>query len=169
LFGSIKSALLVRVVSRGGPIAELAADVRAHVRTALATWVGPHSAVSEAIAAAVLIGDRTGVPDQTRDVLQTAGTYHVIAISGGNIAILAGGACGLLALVGIRGRIGALLTIVVLIAYATVVTAGPSVWRATLMAIAYFNCPGDRSPDARVAGDNGRRGDHCRTQAARSR
>ena len=138
LFGSIKSALLVRVVSRGGPLAEFAADVRAHVRTALATWVGPHSAVSEAIAAAVLIGDRTGVPDETRDVLQTAGTYHVIAISGGNIAILAGGACGLLALVGIRGRLGALLTIVVLIAYATVVTAGPSVWRATLMAIAYF-------------------------------
>jgi predicted membrane metal-binding protein len=138
LFGSIKSALLVRVVSRGGPIAELAADVRAHVRTALATWVGPHSAVSEAIAAAVLIGDRTGVPDQTRDVLQTAGTYHVIAISGGNIAILAGGACG-----SARAR-----------RYpradwrapddcrAHRVRNGghrwPSVWRATLMAIAYF-------------------------------
>jgi len=138
LFGSIKSALLVRVVSRGGPIAELAADVRAHVRTALGAWVGPRSAVSEAIAAAVLIGDRTGVPDATRDVLQAAGTYHVIAISGGNIAILAAGACGLLALVGIRGRIGALVTILVLIAFATMVTAGPSVWRATLMAIAYF-------------------------------
>ena len=138
LFGSIKSALLVRVLSRAGPLDELAADVRAHVRTALATWVGPHSAVSEAIAAAVLIGDRTGVPDETRDALQAAGTYHVIAISGGNIAILAAGACGLLALVGIRGRVGALLTIVVLVAFATVVTAGPSVWRATLMAIAYF-------------------------------
>jgi competence protein ComEC len=138
LFGSIKSAFLVQVVSRAGPIDELAADVRAHVRTALATWVGPHSAVSEAIAAAVLIGDRTGVPDDTRDALQAAGTYHVIAISGGNIAILAAGACGLLALVGVRGRVGAFLTIVVIIAFATVVTAGPSVWRATLMALAYF-------------------------------
>jgi len=138
LFGSIKSAFLVHVVSRAGPIDELAADVRAHVRTALATWVGPHSAVSEAIADAVLIGDRTGVPDETRDALQAAGTYHVIAISGGNIAILAAGACGLLALVGIRGRAGAALTIVVLIAFATVVTTGPSVWRATVMAIAYF-------------------------------
>ena len=138
LFGSIKSALLVRVLSHAGPIDELAADIRAHVRTALAMWVGPHSAVSEAIAAAVLIGDRTGVPEETREALQAAGTYHVIAISGGNIAILAAGACGLLALVGIRGRVGAFLTIVVLIAFATVVTAGPSVWRATLMAIAYF-------------------------------
>ena len=138
LFGSIKSARLVQVVSHAGPIDELAADIRAHVRTALAAWVGPHSPVSEAIAAAVLIGDRTGIPDETRDALQAAGTYHVIAISGGNIAILAAGACALLALVGIRGRPGALLTIAVLIAFATVVTAGPSVWRATVMAIAYF-------------------------------
>jgi len=138
LFGSIKSARLVQLVSHAGPIDELAADIRAHVRTALAAWVGPHSPVSEAIAAAVLIGDRTGVPDETRDALQAAGTYHVIAISGGNIAILAAGACALLALVGIRGRPGALLTIAVLIAFATVVTAGPSVWRATVMAIAYF-------------------------------
>src|SRR6185503_18787529 len=138
LFGSIKSARLVRMVSHAGPIDELAADIRAHVRTALAAWVGPHSPVSEAIAAAVLIGDRRGVTDETRDALQAAGTYHVIAISGGNIAILAAGACALLALVGIRGRPGALLTIVVLIAFATVVTAGPSVWRATMMAIAYF-------------------------------
>ena len=138
LFGTIKSALVVEVVSPGGPIDELAADVRAHVRTALASWIEPHSAVSEAISAAVLIGDRTGVPDETRDALQTAGTYHVIAISGGNIAIVAAGASGLLALFGVRGRSGALLTIVVLIAFATVVTAGPSVWRATLMAGAYF-------------------------------
>jgi len=138
LFGTIKSALVVEVVLPGGPIDELAADVRAHVRTALASWIGPHSAVSEAISAAVLIGDRTGVPDETRDALQSAGTYHVIAISGGNIAIVAAGASGLLALFGVRGRSGALLTIVVLIAFATVVSAGPSVWRATLMAGAYF-------------------------------
>src|SRR5215204_3778852 len=134
LFGSIKSALLVRVVSRGGPIAELAADVRAHVRTALGTWVGPRSAVSEAIAAAVLIGDRTGVPDATRDVLQAAGTYHVIAISGGNIAILAAGACGLLALVGIRGRIGALMAIAYFMA--RVIDQRTPVWQATTLAAA---------------------------------
>jgi competence protein ComEC len=138
LFGTIKSALVVDVIADGGPIDELTADIRAHVRTALRSWVAPHSEISAAIAAAVLIGDRTGVPDDTRDALQAAGTYHVIAISGGNIAIVAAGACGLLALAGIRGRMGALLTIIVLMLFATVVTAGPSVWRATLMAVAYF-------------------------------
>jgi competence protein ComEC len=138
LFGAIKSGLVVEVVSYGDPIGEWTADIRAHVRRSLATWVAPHSELSAAIAAAVLIGDRTGVPDHTRDALQAAGTYHVIAISGGNIAIVAAGAFGVLALCGIRGRPGALLTIVVLLAFAAVVTAGPSVWRATLMALAYF-------------------------------
>ena len=138
LLGSVKSALLVELVSHGGPIDELAADVRAHVRRALVTWVAPHDPVSAAIAAAVLIGDRTGLPDETRNALQAAGTYHVIAISGGNIAIVAAVVCGLLALCGIRGRLAALLTIAALVAFAMVVTSGPSVWRATLMAIAYF-------------------------------
>ena len=138
LFASIKSALLVNVIAPGDALDELAADIRAHVRTALASWIAPHSAVSAAIAAAVLIGDRTGLPDETRNALQAAGTYHVIAISGGNIAIVAGAACGVLALAGIRGRPGSLLTIVVLMAFAVVVTAGPSVWRATVMAVAYF-------------------------------
>jgi competence protein ComEC len=138
LFASVKSALVVDVIARGGRLDELAADVRAHVRRAVASWIAPHGPVSAAIAAAVLIGDRTGIPDDTRSALQAAGTYHVIAISGGNIAIVAAGTCGLLALCGIRGRAGALLTIVVLLAYAMVVTAGPSVWRATLMAVAYF-------------------------------
>jgi competence protein ComEC len=138
LLGTVKSALLVDVLAHGGRIDELAADIRAHVRHALSRWVSPYDAVSAAIATAVLIGDRTGLPDETRNALQAAGTYHVIAISGGNIAIVAAAAWGLLAVCGIRGRPAAVLTIAVLVAFATVVTAGPSVWRATLMAVAYF-------------------------------
>ena len=138
LLGTVKSGRLVEVVARGGPLDELAADVRAHVRRALSRWVEPYDSVSAAIAAAVLIGDRTGLPDETRNALQAAGTYHVIAISGGNIAILAAVAGGLLAVCGIRGRLASVLAVAVLVAYAMVVTAGPSVWRATLMAIVYF-------------------------------
>ena len=43
-----------------------------------------------AIVTAILIGDRAGLDDRVERDLQEAGTYHVIAISGGNIAILAG-------------------------------------------------------------------------------
>jgi competence protein ComEC len=138
LFGTIKSGLLIDAVSDGDFPAEWCADIRAHVRHSIQQWIAPHDPISAAIASAVVIGDRTGLPDETREALQAAGTYHVIAISGGNIAILAAAATLLLAAIAIRGRHAALIAIAVLSAYAIVITAGPSVWRATLMAILYF-------------------------------
>ena len=90
LFGSVKSGLLVDVTKSGSRIEEAAASVRRHVRHSVERWVGRHDALSAAIVTAVLIGDRTGLPADIRLRLQTAGTYHVIAISGGNIAIFAG-------------------------------------------------------------------------------
>jgi competence protein ComEC len=138
LFGSVKSALVVDVLERGSALEEPAARVRAHVRGSLQRWIAPHDVVSAAIVTAILIGDRTGLPDDVRVRLQAAGTYHVIAISGGNIAILAGLTVLLLRGGGVPGRPAALVTIIVLLAYAQLVTAGPSVWRATLMATIYL-------------------------------
>ena len=59
-------------------------------RRAIAAAVGRWSPQSGAIVAAIVIGDRAGLDDRVQRRLQEAGTYHVIAISGGNIAILAG-------------------------------------------------------------------------------
>ena len=87
---------------------------------------------------AILIGDRAGLDADVERRLQEAGTYHVIAISGGNIAILAG-LCIFLLRVGRAGpRSSALLVIIMLTAYAFVVEGGSSVGRATLMAAIYF-------------------------------
>jgi competence protein ComEC len=139
LFGSVKSGLQVRLVAPGTAVEEWAARVRDHVRKAIALWVSRHDPLSAAIVTAVLIGDRTGLPDRVRDRLQAAGTYHVIAISGGNIAVLAGLFLGVLMVAGVRGRGAALAAVVGLLAYAQVVTTGPSVWRATLMALVYLS------------------------------
>ena len=138
VLGTIKSGLLVDVVHRATPIGELAADVRAYVRRAVADRVAPHSALSAAIVDAVLIGDRSGLPDDIRSRLQIAGTYHVIAISGGNIAILAAVIIVAFVPFGIAGRPAAALTLVCLVAYALIVTSGPSVWRATFVAVVYL-------------------------------
>ncbi|MBI4264467.1 MAG: DNA internalization-related competence protein ComEC/Rec2 [Acidobacteria bacterium] len=138
LFGSAKSGLLVEVRSRGDRVQEAAGRVRAHVRRSLERWVAPHDPVSAAIVTAVLIGDRTGLPDEVRLRLQAAGTYHVVAISGGNIAIFAGLTLLALAVCGVSGRPAAVVTIVVLLAYAQIVKTEPSVWRATLMAVLYL-------------------------------
>ena len=137
-FGSIKSASLVDVRERGNVVQEAAAIIRTHVRRGIQRWVAPHDAVAAAIVTAVLIGDRTGLPDDIRLRLQAAGTYHVIAISGGNIAILAGIIYGLLLSGGISGRPAAFIALLLLAAYAQIVTAGASVWRATLMAMLYL-------------------------------
>jgi competence protein ComEC len=138
LVGSVKSAALVEVVAPGGWWDERAAGVRRRTRMALEQHVGPRAPGSAAIAAAILIGDRAGLDHAVQRQLQEAGTYHVIAISGGNIAILAGLMLGVLRWLRLRGRLAAIATIAGLAAYSAVTAGGPSVARATLMAIVYL-------------------------------
>ncbi len=138
LFASAKSALLVAVESDGSLLDERAADVRAAVRRLVTRFVAPHSAVSAAITAAILIGDRTGLPPETRERLQAAGVYHVLAISGGNIAILVGLVLLTCRITGAPPRGATLATMALLLWYAQVVVAGPSVFRAVVMALVYL-------------------------------
>jgi competence protein ComEC len=151
LVGSIKSASLVEVVGRARWWEEAAARVRARARSALARHVRARSDQSAAIATAILIGDRAGLSVETEQRLQEAGTYHVIAISGGNIAILTGLLIGVMALAGVRGRVAWLGGMGVLAAYGVIASGGPSVLRATLMAVVYL---GVRLIDQRTAAAN---------------
>ena len=100
--------------------------------------VGRWSPQAAAIVAAIVIGDRVGLDSQVQRRLQEAGTYHVIAISGGNIAILAGLLLGAFRLAGLLGRTAMCAAIVALLAYGDLVGGGASVDRATLMAVVYF-------------------------------
>ena len=138
LVGSVKSDRLVEVIELGTPLEETLASVRAAIRQALASNVAPWSGRSAAVVSAILIGDRAGLDDAVERRLQEAGTYHVIAISGGNIAILAGLCIFMLRICRFGSRSSALLVIVMLTAYALVVEGGSSVARATLMAAIYF-------------------------------
>jgi competence protein ComEC len=137
LGATVKSALLVEIVRHGNVFEEMAAAARARVRRSVRRWMSDDP-LGAAIVTAILIGDRTGLPVELRDRLQVAGTYHVIAISGGNIAILAALTIGVLTVIGVRPRARALAVIVSLLAYASIVTSGASVWRATLTAVTYL-------------------------------
>ena len=99
--------------------------------------VGSWDSTTAAIVTAILIGDRAGLDDRIERDLQEAGTYHVIAISGGNIAILAG-ACSWLAAPARALARRACATILVLLAYAELAGGGSSVARATTMAVVYL-------------------------------
>ncbi len=138
LVGSVKSDRLVETIALGDALAEAFASIRAAVRRAIASGVAPWSGRSAAITTAILIGDRAGLDEEVERKLQEAGTYHVIAISGGNIAILAGLGLVVLRAARIGPRVAALLIILMLSAYAMVVEGGSSVARATLMAALYF-------------------------------
>lgn len=138
LVGSVKSDRLVEVASFGTPVSEALAAVRAVIRRAIFLSVNPWSERSAAVVSAILIGDRAGLDADVERRLQEAGTYHVIAISGGNIAILAAFLIFCLRLCRTGPRASALLVIVMLSAYALIVEGGSSVGRATLMAAIYF-------------------------------
>ena len=138
LVGSAKSGALVEVLARGGLVDEAMGKARAFARHAIADGVGRWSSQSGAIVAAIVIGDRAGLDADVQRRLQEAGTYHVIAISGGNIAILAGLLLGAFRLAGGLGRTAMIASIVALLAYARFVGDGASVDRATLMALVYF-------------------------------
>src|SRR5262245_18350174 len=147
LVGTVKSGALVDLVERGSVVDETIGAVRAFARRAIASSVGRWSPQSAAIVAAIVIGDRAGLDDRVQQRLQEAGTYHVIAISGGNIAILAGVLVGVFRMGGWLGRTAMLSAIVLLAAYARLAGGGASVDRATLMAAVHF---GARAFDQRT-------------------
>ncbi len=153
LLASVKSSLLIQVRARGSVVDEAAARARWRIRVALDRWVAPHDAVAAALVAAVLIGDRVGIPDAVRQRLQAAGTYHVIAISGGNIAIVVALVVLVPLALGASGRVAAWCALLALAVYSQIVAVGPSVWRASLMAAIHLVAIGldHRAPSVHVA------------------
>ncbi len=133
LAGSVKSAALVDV-ERGAWWAEAASRARGRARDAAARFIAPQDPQAASVVTAILIGDRSGLDEGLVRRLQVAGTYHVMAISGGNIALLTGLCFGLLGLVLRSPRSVAGATLAVTLAYGGVVGADPSVARAVTAA-----------------------------------
>lgn len=79
--------------------------------------------------AAILIGDRTGIPDEIVEAFRATGTIHVMALSGYNISILV---AALIALIG-RGRLAVWLVFTCIGAFVVFVGPSASVVRAALM------------------------------------
>ena len=91
--------------------------------------------VSAALLAGLLLGDRTELPRDVDDAFRRAGVYHVLAVSGFNVGILAASVWALCRLLRIPHRVSAAAAIVVVIGFALVVGPEPSVLRAVVMAV----------------------------------
>lgn len=147
LIGTVKSGALVDVLARGSPWTEFGGAARDRIRRIVSIHVGRWSPRSAALVTAILIGDRAGLSRETVRTLQEAGTYHTVAISGGNIAILAALTLAVFRWSGMLGR-GAMLTaIAAFLAYGELVESSPSVTRAIVSAVLYFAA---RTLDQRV-------------------
>lgn len=82
---------------------------------------------------AILTGERAELDDSTLDDFIRTGTVHVIAISGLNIALIAGIFFFIFRLFGIKRKVNLLLTSMLLIFYCLVAGSSPPVVRATIM------------------------------------
>jgi competence protein ComEC len=89
--------------------------------------------VSGALLEGLLIGERRQLPPTLIEDFRRAGVYHVLAISGFNVALVAGSVFLLFRLVRLPAPIAAGLALATLVAFAAVVGGQPSVLRATVM------------------------------------
>ncbi len=135
LVGSVKSAALVDVVREGHALDEAAAAIRAWTRARVSAAISGFDRKSAGVTIAVLIGDRSGLGAEDERRLQDAGTYHVIAISGGNIAILAVLALVACRVAGVPARAAAILIAAGLLFYGAVASGAASVARAVTVAV----------------------------------
>jgi competence protein ComEC len=88
-FGQVKSQRLVDKSGRAaGWIRDTAARARQRARAQLVAYVlaGPE----QGLVRAMVLGDRTGVGTETAEAFRIAGTYHVLALSGTQVALVAG-------------------------------------------------------------------------------
>src|SRR5262249_60053551 len=137
LLGTVKSASLVSIAGRGTIVSEASAALRAWIRTATADVVGHWSPTSAGVVTAILIGDRSGLSPDDERRLQDAGTYHVIAISGENIALLTAMLIALGRFARLPVRATAAASIVVLLFYGYTAGLPPSVLPAAVPGVVY--------------------------------
>jgi competence protein ComEC len=105
-------------------------------RWAVATIGGQLPEGSAALLAGLVLGERRGLPRETDEAFRRAGVYHVLAVSGFNVGLLASSVFLVLTLTRLPRRVTAVVAGAVLIAFASIVGGQPSVVRATIMGLA---------------------------------
>ena len=127
--GTLKADAVERLAA--GPGAMAAVE---RLRRAIDEAIGRAIPEPEAgLASGILIGLRERVGRAVADDFTTTGLTHVVAISGWNIALVAGIATGLLRATGLRRRARSLVVLVAIGSYTIVAGAEASVVRAALM------------------------------------
>jgi competence protein ComEC len=86
----------------------------------------------------LMIGDRSGISQATRQAFVNSGVAHVLAVSGSNVAVVACIFMLIFELARLPGRLRTIAVLAGLLAYMVVTGNQPPVVRATIMAFVFF-------------------------------
>jgi competence protein ComEC len=121
------------VVGRRGGLGGAGDRLRRWLRRASAPGLaGERRALVEGI----VLGDGNGLSPQLKNAFRRSGLYHLLAVSGQNVVLLAAGMVGLALLAGISSLWGNVGAIAAIVTYVLAVGPQPSVIRAAVSGIA---------------------------------
>jgi competence protein ComEC len=116
-----------RVIGRRGGLGGFADGLRRHFARSIAPGLaGERRAVLEGI----VLGDDSALSDGVRRDFRVSGLYHILAVSGQNVVLVAAGVLGLAWLLGVSRVAGELGALTAIAAYVLAVGPQPSVIRA---------------------------------------
>lgn len=130
VYSQVRQAQVAFVAARqGNPVWQMLFDFKARALDVLTQiFPEPHAALLSGI----LLGVESGIPADIKDAFSLTGTSHIVAISGFNIAIIAG-IFSALASRAFGVNRGAVIAIIGIVIYTLLVGAGASVTRAAIM------------------------------------
>jgi competence protein ComEC len=121
-----------RLVGRRGGLG----GITDRVRRRLAETVSPGLAGERrALVQGVVLGDDDGLTDELRADFRVSGLYHLLAVSGQNVALVAGGALATAWLIGLPRLAGQLAALAAVVGYVLAVGPQPSVVRAGIAGV----------------------------------
>jgi competence protein ComEC len=121
-----------RVVGRRGGIGGVADRLRGRLARAVA--LGLHGE-RKALLQGIVLGDGSGLSEELRARFRASGLYHLLAVSGQNVALVAGGALLLGWVVGMPRLVSEIGALAAIVAYVLAVGAQPSVVRAGIAGV----------------------------------
>jgi len=116
-----------RVVGRRGGLPGFADRLRERLARSMAP--GLHGE-RRAVIAGIVLGEDEGLSEELRDRFRASGLFHLLAVSGQNVAVIAGGALFLFWFLGLPRAVGHLGALAAIVGYVLAVGWQPSVVRA---------------------------------------
>jgi ComEC/Rec2-related protein len=136
LWGTVDADTVAAIRPAGDPASRAAAGLRSSVLRAL-SYVS--NTDDRALLQASFLGDLDVLSDQVAQDFRNAGIYHLLALSGFNVAMIAGFLLFLLAPLPLSREIKIIITIAGLWGYQLFIGMIPSLFRATIMGTAVLS------------------------------